>query len=79
MEKLKNQRKEEIREVDGIDRIVIPLTTRKKLMINTEDKLEIYRSGRNIILKKAEVQKDLLEEANIILNSELEITIQVKK
>ena len=79
MEKLKIQSKEEIREVDGLGRVVIPLTKRKQLMINTGDKLEIYKSGRNIILKKAKVQKDLLEDANIILNSELEITIQIKK
>ena len=49
MENLRIKRKEEIRKVDDLGRITIPVTKRKELEISTGDKLEVYKSGKNII------------------------------
>lgn len=80
MENLKVQKTNEIRKIDGLGRIVIPLTKRNQLKIDTGDKLEIYKSGKNIILKKVniKVHKDIIETIKVTINNELEVDIQVK-
>ena len=80
MENLRIKRKEEIRKVDDLGRITIPVTKRKELEISTGDKLEVYKSGKNIILKKVDVKisKDTIQTVRAIINEELEIDIEVK-
>ena len=77
---LRIKRKEEIRKVDDLGRITIPVTKRKELEISTGDKLEVYKSGKNIILKKVDVKisKDTIQIVRAIINGELEIDIEVK-
>ena len=80
MENLRIKRKEEIRKVDDLGRITIPVTKTKELEISTGDKLEVYKSGKNIILKKVDVKisKDTIQIVRAIINGELEIDIEVK-
>lgn len=80
MERLKVKNKENIRKIDEIGRIVIPLNNRKQLNINTGDKLEIFISGKNIVLKKPDVKihKKIIETIRTVINDELELDIQVK-
>lgn len=80
MENLRIKRKGDIRKVDDLGRITIPATKRKELKINTGDKLEVYKSGKNIILKKVDVKitKDTIQIVRAIINGELEIDIEVK-
>lgn len=49
---------------------------RKQLDINTGDKLEIFISGKNIVLKRTDVKihKEIIET----INDELELDIRVK-
>lgn len=80
MERLTVKNKENIREIDEIGRIVIPLNKRKQLDINTGDKLEIFRSGKNIVLKKpdAKIHKEIIETIRTIINDELEFDIRIR-
>lgn len=41
-----------VRPVDSLGRIVLPVELRRTLDITTEDSVEIFMDGRNIILKK---------------------------
>ena len=41
-----------IRKLDRLGRVVLPMKARTKLHIDTNDSLEIYISGTNIVLKK---------------------------
>ena len=41
-----------VRKVDGLGRVVIPKELRKTMDINTQDPMEIYVEGNNIIFKK---------------------------
>ncbi len=81
MENLKVRRKNEIRTISELGQIVIPLVKRKELKINAGDKLEIYRSGNNIILKKikVDIRKDIIETVKAIINNEIELDIKVKR
>lgn len=81
MEKLNVKKFDEIRKVNELGQIVIPIAKRKVLEIKAGDKLEIYRSGKNIILKKVKVviHKDIIEKAKTIINGQIEIDITIKK
>lgn len=81
MEKLNVKKIDEIRKVSELGQIVIPIVKRKVLEIRAGDKLEIYRSGKNIILKKVNVviHKDIIEKAKTIINGQIEIDITIKK
>lgn len=81
MEKLNVKKFDEIRKVNELGQIVIPIVKRKVLEIRAGDKLEIYRSGKNIILKKVNVviHKDIIEKAKTIINGQIEIDITIKK
>lgn len=81
MENLKVRRKNEIRTISELGQIVIPLVKRKELKINAGDKLEIYRSGNNIILKKikVDIRKDIIEKVKAIINNEIELDIKVNR
>ena len=41
-----------VRPVDSLGRIVLPVELRRTLDITTEDSLEIFTDGQNIVLKK---------------------------
>lgn len=43
-----------VRPVDALGRVVIPVELRRTLGIKTEDSLEVFVDGQNIILKKYE-------------------------
>ena len=45
---------QKIRKIDELGRIIIPIEMRNRLEIKTGDKIDICKSGRNIILKKSE-------------------------
>lgn len=69
------------RKVDELGRIVIPITMRKKLNIQENDYLEMYKSGKNIILKKLEynAKKNNLSNLNIIINNDIQLNIDINK
>lgn len=77
MKKQKNS--EKLLEIDGLGRIYLPLEEREKLQIKPRDMLEVYRSGRNIILKKTNIrtEKNTIQEINLILNNKTEINIKI--
>ena len=45
--------------------------------IKYADKLEIYESGRNIILKKANIKRDASRKTKIYVDNEYEIKIEI--
>lgn len=65
--------------IDGLGRISIPSDIRKKLQLKTGNKLEVYRSGRNIILKKInmKIEKNTIQELNITIDQRTEISIEI--
>lgn len=65
--------------IDGLGRVYVPLKKREKLQIKTGNKLEVYRSGRNIILKKINMQeeKNTIYKTNIIMNQRTRISITI--
>lgn len=65
--------------IDGLGRISIPSDIRKKLQVETGNKLEVYRSGRNIILKKInmKIKKNTIQELNITIDQRTEISIKI--
>lgn len=75
----KQKRKEELVKIDGLGRVYIPSEKRKKLQIKTGDKLEVYKSGRNIILKKTNIrtERNTIQEMNIIIDQKTEINIKI--
>lgn len=75
----KQKRKEELVKIDGLGRVYIPSEKREKLQIKTGDKLEVYKSGRNIILKKTNIRTEpnTIQEMNIIIDQKTEIKIKI--
>lgn len=75
----KQKRKEELVKIDGLGRVYIPSEKREKLQIKTGDKLEVYKSGRNIILKKTNIrtERNTIQEMNIIIDQKTEINIKI--
>lgn len=65
--------------IDGLGRISIPSDIRKQLQIETGNKLDVYRSGRNIILKKInmKIEKITLQQLNITIDQITEISIKI--
>lgn len=65
--------------IDGLGRISIPSNIRKQLQIETGNKLDVYRSGRNIILKKInmKIEKITLQQLNITIDQITEISIKI--
>lgn len=75
----KQRRKEELVKIDGLGRVYISSEKREKLQIKTGDKLEVYKSGRNIILKKTHIrtERNTIQEMNIIIDQKTEINIKI--
>ena len=74
----KNENKNEYETtVDGIGRIQLAKIIMKKMEIKAEDKLAVYPSGRNIILKKLKVSKSASRENKIIIDNKYEIRLQI--
>lgn len=75
----KQKGKEELVKIDGLGRVYIPSEKREKLQIKTGDKLEVYKSGRNIILKKTNIrtERNTIQEMNIIIDQKTEINIKI--
>lgn len=75
----KQKRKEELVKIDGLGRVYISSEKREKLQIKTGDKLEVYKSGRNIILKKTHIrtERNTIQEMNIIIDQKTEINIKI--
>ena len=47
-----NLKKENVRKIDGIGRIIIPMELRQSLNINENDEMKIYMQDKKIILEK---------------------------
>lgn len=67
------------RKIDELGRIVIPIEIREFLQVKENDYLEICRSGKNIILRKSEVniKEDNKQDIKISLGNDIEISIKV--
>lgn len=80
MEKLKEKKETEYQKMNELGMVLIPFDVRKKFKINTGDKFEIYESGKNIILKKTEIEigTEIFKEIGTILDRKLQIEIKVK-
>ena len=63
--------------VDGLGRIQLERNILNKMNIKYADKLEIYESGRNIILKKANIKRDASRKTKIYVDNEYEIKIEI--
>ena len=66
---------QKIRKIDELGRIVVPIEMRNHLEIKTGDKIDICKSGRNIILKKSEnIEKKM---KHITIDKGIEVDIQI--
>lgn len=63
--------------VDELSRIKLPLSIRKRMGIERNEKLSIYASGKNIILKKLEVKRNEVRENKIIIDNKYEVKILI--
>lgn len=85
MEKVMDKKITKVQVIDELGRIRIPFEIRKRLQLHTREKLEIYTSGKNIILKKRVNEKsNKLNNANIILRvidefGRLVLPIEIRK
>lgn len=66
---------QKIRRIDELGRIVVPIEMRNYLEIKTGDKIDIFKSGKNIILKKSKnIEKQL---KHITIDKGIEVDIQI--
>ena len=85
MEKVMDKKITKVQVIDELGRIRIPFEIRKKHQLHTREKLEIYTSGKNIILKKrVNAKSNKLNNANIILRvidefGRLVLPIEIRK
>ena len=85
MEKVMDKKITKVQVIDELGRIRIPFEIRKRLQLHTREKLEIYTSGKNIILKKrVNAKSKKLNNANIILRvidefGRLVLPIEIRK
>lgn len=63
--------------VDGIGRVQLAKRILQRMKITSGDKLEIYPSGKNIILKKLKVRKNESRETKIIIDDKYEVKVQI--
>ncbi len=63
--------------VDGIGRIQLAQSIMKKMNIKSGDKLEVYASGRNVILKKIIPKKSISRETSMIVDNKYEVKMQI--
>lgn len=75
MEKLKGK----VRKIDELGRIVIPIEIRNYLGIRLEDKIDILKSGRNIILRKSTNTKKHIRHINVEKGNEVDIQVAYYK
>lgn len=79
MEKITNIKESymEVRTVDEIGRIVIPVDKRKLLKINVGEKLAIYESGQNIIIEK--IESSNIKNIQVLLDTDIQLDIHISK
>ena len=77
----KEEQLKSIIKIDELGRIHIPIQARNMLNIQERDRLYIYRSGVNIILKKANIkdEKKITYCENKIIDNDTEVYIQISK
>ena len=75
MEKLN----ERVRKIDELGRIVIPIEIRNYLDIKSGEKIDILKSGRNIILRKSTNIKKHIRHINIEKGIEVDIQVTYYK
>lgn len=63
--------------VDGIGRVQLAKSIMQRMKIKSGDKLEIYPSGKNIILKKLNILKSASRESTMIIDDKYEIKVQI--
>lgn len=65
--------------VDGLGRIQLAKSIRERMKIKEGDKLEIYVSGKNIILKKLKHKESISRESKVIIENKYEIKITINE
>lgn len=74
----RNQNKKEDETfVDEIGRIQLSQNIMQKINIKSGNKLEVYRSGKNIVLKKLTPKRDISKETSMIIDNKYEVKIQI--
>lgn len=74
----KSQNKKETEtSVDEMGRIQLARSLMEKMKIKSRDKLAIYVSGRNIILKKLTPTKSISRENTMIVDNKYEVKMQI--
>ena len=63
--------------LDGIGRIRLAQSIMNKMNIKTGYKLDVYASGRNIIIKKLDVKKSATRETKMIIENKYEVKVQI--
>jgi len=63
--------------VDKLGRIQLAKSIRKRMKLKDGEKLDIYRSGRSIILKKLIFTKSLSRETQMIIDNKYEVKVQL--
>lgn len=63
--------------LDGIGRVQLAQSIMKKMNIKAGYKLDVYASGRNIIIKKLKVKKSATRETKMIIENKYEIKVQI--
>ncbi len=63
--------------VDKLGRIQLAKSIRKRMNLTDGEKLDIYRSGRSIILKKLIFSKSLSRETQMIIDNKYEVKVQL--
>jgi AbrB family looped-hinge helix DNA binding protein len=63
--------------LDGIGRIQLSKNILQRMKIKNGDKLEVYASGKNVILKKLKIRKTETRENTMIIDDKYEIKVQI--
>ena len=63
--------------LDGIGRIQLSKNILQRMKIKNGDKLEVYASGKNVILKKLKIRKKETRENTMIIDDKYEIKVQI--
>lgn len=63
--------------IDSLRRIQLSESIMKKMNMKTGDKLDVYLSGKNIILKKLKAEKSSSEVNTMIIDDKYEVKVEI--
>lgn len=63
--------------IDSLRRIQLSESIMKKMNMKTGDKLDVYLSGKNIILKKLKAEKSSSEVNTMIIDNKYEVKVEI--